>query len=325
MKGRRRTLHSNLTPALEAIGNLAVRELNEIFLSGRMAAMSAHGEIERTPVSQKTGPFYRHLRPLRNDMVSLLANSYRRCFKLALAHPRETGNFPDQWAWHAIQPAIITTLEWLRDWYILACDGENKYVRHMGSTEFVPGGQTVSLSIPTTVPPFPRSKSWRAPAWLFQVSLAYVGVGPLKTKNIPANDSEEKLSAAHTRLLLKGARRVFLWELGAAIETVRNEEIAAAGAIPAETVNRQTRGPNKRKGWEQKQKLYNSIQKALDRNPSLEGMEFCAELDKRHAPPLYDWTKRGEWRDGLTWKEAWNDPRLRQKIRRVRQEAMKSR
>src|SRR5207244_3937546 len=107
----------------------------------------------------------------------------------------------------AIQPAIITTLEWLRDWYILACDGENKYVRHMGSTEFVPGGQTVSLSIPTSVAPFPPPKSWRAPAWLFQVSLAYVGVGPLKTKNIPANNSEERLGMAHTRLLLKGARR----------------------------------------------------------------------------------------------------------------------
>jgi len=63
-------------------------------------------------------------------------------------------------------------------------------------------------------------------------------VGPLKEKHVPATDSEEKLSAAHTRLLLKGARRVFLWELGAAIETVRNEETAAAGAIPVETIGR---------------------------------------------------------------------------------------
>jgi hypothetical protein len=31
--------------------------------------------------------------------------------------------------------------------------------------------------------------------------------------SIPSNDSEEKLGLAHTRLLLKGARRVFLWEL----------------------------------------------------------------------------------------------------------------
>jgi hypothetical protein len=52
--------------------------------------------------------------------------------------------------------------------------------------------------------------------------------------------------------------------------------------------------------------------------------EFCAELDKRHAPPLFDWTERGEWREGLTWKEAWGGMGLRSKIRRVRQEAQKA-
>jgi hypothetical protein len=88
---------------------------------------------------------------------------------------------------------------------------------------------------------------------------------------------------------------------------------------------RNTRKQIKRTGWEQKLKLYNVIQKILSRNPRLQGMKFCAELDKRHAPPLYDWTKRGEWRNGLTWKEAWNDRPLRRKIRRVRQEAMKDR
>jgi len=84
------------------------------------------------------------------------------------------------------------------------------------------------------------------------------------------------------------------------------------------------RVPNKRKGWEQKQKLHIAIQKVLSAKPGLQGMEFCAELDKHHPLPLYDWTKRGEWRDGLTWKEAWGIPSLRRKIRRVRQEAMKS-
>jgi predicted DNA-binding protein (UPF0251 family) len=109
-------------------------------------------------------------------------------------------------------------------------------------------GQTSSLSIPLTVEPYPPPKSWRAPAWLFAISLAYVGVGLLKEKHVPATDSEEKLGAAHTRLLLKGARRVFLWELVGTIERVRNEETTAAGAIPAETVGGQTGGPNKRKG-----------------------------------------------------------------------------
>jgi hypothetical protein len=53
-------------------------------------------------------------------------------------------------------------------------------------------------------------------------------------------------------------------------------------------------------------------------------MEFCAELDKRHAQPLLDWMKSGEWREGLTWKEAWAQQKLRSRIRRVRQEAQKA-
>jgi hypothetical protein len=94
-------------------------------------------------------------------------------------------------------------------------------------------------------------------------------------------------------------------------------------AIPTTIVR--VREPNKREGWEQREKLYRAIREVLTRNPSLQGMKFCAELDKRHAPPLYDWMKLGQWREGLTWKEAWNDSDLRRKIRRVRQEAMKSR
>jgi hypothetical protein len=61
----------------------------------------------------------------------------------------------------------------------------------------------------------------------------------------------------------------------------------------------------------------------LSANPNLQGVKFCAELDKRHAQPLWDWGKSGEWREGLTWKEAWGNPNLRRKIRRVRQEAQK--
>ena len=324
MKAARGTPHSNFAPALEAIGNLLLQELNEILSRGQMAASSAHAEIRLRPIDQRTGPFYRYFLPWRKDLVSRLADSYRRYFRLALAHPRQTGRDPHQWAWSQLQPAVGATLEWIRNWYMLACDGENQYVRPVGTIEYA-AGQTSSLSIPLTLPPLPPPKSWRAPAWLFQVSLAHVGVGPLKEKHVPATDSEQKLGAAHTRLLLKGARRVFLWELAAAIERVRNEETAAAGAIPTETVGGHARGPNKRKGWEQRIKLYSAIQKVLSDNRGLQGMEFCAELDKRHAPPLLDWTERGGWREGLTWKEAWGNPGLRRKIRRVRQEAMKNR
>lgn len=93
---------------------------------------------------------------------------------------------------------------------------------------------------------------------------------------------------------------------------------------PRTTSMKQTRRTINREGWEQRLKLYRAIQNVLTRDSSLQGIEFCAQLDTRHAPPLYDWVKAGQWREGLTWKEAWNEPRLRKKIRRVRQEAMKS-
>jgi hypothetical protein len=314
---------TNVAAALDAIGNLASQELDALFHGGQIDAMFAYDEIGLAPINQKCGVFYRHFVPIRNNLVLLLANSYRQYFKVALAHPREVGTSPEQCAWNRLQSAVGLTIEWIRDWYILACDGENQSVRHLGQIPFVPG-QTVSLPISLTVPPLPP-ESWRAPAWLFEVAPTLGFIRPLKTEHVPATDSEEKLGAAHTRLILKLARRVFLWVLGAAIEKARNEETAAAGAIPAQAMGGEKRRPNKRKGWEQREKLYRAIWEVLTHNPSLEGMKFCAELDKRHAPPLYDWMKLGQWRDGLTWKEAWNDPDMRRKIRRVRQEAMKSR
>jgi hypothetical protein len=139
----------SLTAALEAIDNLTRQELNGIFLRGQMTALNAHNEIRITPLSQKTGPFYRYLLPLRELLSSRLGNSYRMYFKLALAHPHQAGHNADKWARACLRPAIEATSEWLRDWYILACDGENQSVRNVGSTEFVPG-KTVSLSALTT-------------------------------------------------------------------------------------------------------------------------------------------------------------------------------
>jgi hypothetical protein len=84
-----------------------------------------------------------------------------------------------------------------------------------------------------------------------------------------------------------------------------------------------SRRTNKRKGWETRERLYGLIRQVLAANPSLQGSKFCAELDNHHALPLYDWVKKnGEWREGLTWKEAWDNSKLRDRIRRVRQEAM---
>jgi hypothetical protein len=191
--------------ALEAIGALLAQGFEQRELKGFASALAAHSEIELVPIQTKTSPFVRHFLPLRTDLVNLLAASYRQYFKLGLAHPAQTGGNTGEWACIQLQPAVDMAWRSIRNWYVLACDGENEDVQH----------------------------DWLAPSWLFQISLALVGVGPLKEQHVPDRNSREKLSPAHTRLLLKGARRVFLWELEAAFETVRNEEIAAAGAIPA--------------------------------------------------------------------------------------------
>jgi hypothetical protein len=324
MKTNRGNPRDTLTLALQAISNLVLPDLEEFFADSMSTAISAQDQIRLKPVAQRTSCFYEHYVPLRKAVVSQLAVSYRRYFKLALAHERQIGFDSEEWARDQIQPAVRATLEWIADWFVLACDGTNQYVQPIGSIEFLPG-QTSSLSIPLTVPLPPSLKSWRAPAWLFRISIALVGVGALKTKNVPSINSEEKLGAAHTRLLLRGARRVFLWDLEAAIERARNEETAAAGAFPTATGIDRTRTPNKRKGWQERQKLYEAIRKILSKNSTLQGMAFCGELDKRHAPPLLDWIERREWPEGTTWKEAWGNETLRGKIRRVRQEAMKDR
>lgn len=308
------------TSARNAIDALFENEFAELHSTGVTEAIFAHGEIEQTPVALKSGTFFRHFAPLRKGMLALLADAYRKYFKLALVS--QSGDDPDLWAQTQLEPAVWAALGWIRDWYVLACDGESESVRRVGSVPFVPG-QTVSFSIPTTAPPLPPT-SWRGPSWLFEISLALFGIGLMKPQHVPATDSEEKLGESHTRLLLKGARRVFLWELEATIRKVRNEETAAAGAIRVEGLNTQSRGPNKREGWQQRLKLYDCIKKVLSANPTLEGMQLCAELDKRHARPLFDWIKSGEWREGLTWKEAWGNPHLKSKIRRVRQEAQKA-
>ena len=310
------------TAALKAIGDLCEDGFAQVHSLSGVEALMAHSAIEQAAVGQKTSPFFRSFVPFRKQMVALLADSYRLYFRLTLAHPNQTGDAPDEWAWTQLQPAVYAALEWMREWYILACEGENQSVRHVGQIEFVPGG-TGSLSISTVAPAFLPPTAWRAPAWLFVLS-PLVGVGPLKQHHVPAGNSEDRLGESHTRLILNGARRVFLWDLESAIGTVMKEEIAAAGAIRSEEVNAPIRGPIKRKGWEQRVKLYGVIKKVLSDNPNLQGMKFCAELDKRHAPPLFDWKKSREWPEDLTWKEAWRDKKLKTKIRRVRQEAKKA-
>jgi len=314
---------NTLIAAVIAVCDLLEAGLVEFEDSASRIGLQAHSEIESSPIARKATVFYRHLVPLREHLVGLLADGYRQFFRLAVAHPSKTSTDPHEWAAIQLQPAIDHAVQWLFEWYALACDGENQSVRHLESVEFVPGGQA-SVQIPLTLPSPPPPTAWRAPSWLVLVSGVLVGIWFLKEHHVPNENSEEKLGKAHTRLLLKGARRVFLGRLGAVLETVRNQETAAAGAVREETVGSQKRKTIKREGWERRLKLYKVIQAILNATPGLEGIEFCAELDKRHAQPLLDWVKKGEWRSGLTWKEAWADPNLRRKIRRVRQEARKA-
>jgi len=313
-------LLQKLSRALQAIVELFEREfVNRQSLSWS-EGLEAEFEITQTPIPRRLMVFHGRFVPLRKQMVELLVTTYRAIFKVALAHESQIGIDPDVWAQLQLQPAVELVLNWIPEWYVLACDGENESVRHHGPVPFTPG-QTVSFSISSEIDPRPPLKSWQAPVWLFGISPLF-GFRGLKEQHVPARDSDEKLGKAHTRLLLKGARRVFLWELAAEIQRVRNEEIATASAVFVQSAV-PVRRINKRKGAEQREKLYEVIRKLLSVNPNLRGIHFCHELDKRHAPPLWDWTKSGSWKHGLTWKEAWNDSKLRSKIRRVRQEAQR--
>ena len=236
MAGPKQTAPSIFIAATEAVAALFEDGFYQVRNAGVTDAISAHSEIEQAAVASKSVRFYQRFVPLRNEMVSLLSKAYRGFFKVAIANQHQTGDNPDLWAQIQLQPALRACLAWIPDWYMLACDGQNQGVRRIGSAPFVPGG-TVSFNIQLAAPP-PISAPWQAPSWLFELSAPLFGVGLMKQQHIPARDSDEKLGASHTRLLLKGARKVFLWQLGDEINRARNEEFAAAGAIRTETVHR---------------------------------------------------------------------------------------
>ncbi len=209
--------------------------------------MSVHSKVEGVHPAQKSAIFYQHFLPLREDLLLLLGRNYRRYFKVGLAQQSVAGSEPHAWAWVQLQPAIYAAADWICDWYILACSGENRLTRMVGSKDIVPG-ETASFSLPLTAPPVQSAKSWRAPAWLFSILPDLTGIGQMKQNNIPVTDSEEELGAAHTHLIVKGARRAFLSQLAEIIEIVRNEETAAAGAIPVERAIGKTRRTIRRTG-----------------------------------------------------------------------------
>ena len=78
-------------------------------------------------------------------MVCVLADTYRRYFKLALAYPRDTGQNADRWAVIQLQTAIHAAIAWIGDWYVLACDGENRTLVILDNVPVGPG-RSMSLS-----------------------------------------------------------------------------------------------------------------------------------------------------------------------------------
>lgn len=118
MSARKNTRPDKFVLAQEAIGNLLRPKLKGI-LSGWTEALGAHTKIESASTIAKSGVFYWHYLTLRNNLVSVLADSFRQYFKLALAHPRQTRHEPHLWAWDRLGPAVRASLEWIGDWYIL--------------------------------------------------------------------------------------------------------------------------------------------------------------------------------------------------------------
>ncbi len=166
MKGRADTPNNALTPALAAIGNLWQKEFSDFLFNTQMVALSVHSKINVAPAPQKSTTFYREFLPLRQNIVALLANNYRRYFKVGLAQPRMEIENPHDWAWGQFQSAIHSGVEWICDWYILACSGENRSIRPTEPLNIAPGA-TLSFFMAHADPFSPSTKSWRAPAWLF--------------------------------------------------------------------------------------------------------------------------------------------------------------
>jgi hypothetical protein len=271
-------IENRFAQSIEAIENLLLPELRDFFQAGWNDALAAHSEIKIRPIAQKTIPFYRYFVQSQLKLAAILTSSYRRYFKLALAQPQLIASGPHEWASQQFASVVDLISEWIRDWFSLACDGSNQHMQLIASVPF-------ELEQTVTIPLKPVESStavnWLAPAWLFQVG-AIVGIAFLRTEHVPDRNTEEKLSTAHTRLLLKGARKVFLFKLRTEFERVSNEELALAGTNPAHPTTVQPR-QYKRKGLPDKLKLYGVMQKILADNPSLEGKDFCVELDRRHV------------------------------------------
>lgn len=296
---------SRLILAIEATSNLWSENFAELMHESQSRALFAHTEIDSLAINQRAARFYGTFVPLLQSLVTIFTVTYRRFLSMALAHPRECGSDAHAWACNQLQGGLGPVGEWIGDWYALACDGENEHVQRAASIPFVPG-ETVSASIPILSPPSFDAKSWRAPAWLFAVS-PLMGFGPLKSKNVPDSNSAQRLSGAHTRLLLKGMRKVFLSRLRDEIATARNEVTAAAGAIAATSAQNES-SARKRRLAKPRPKGFEGLQKQRDLSQYDQYMDGLTEKQRMALSLRLEYECRPAQiavRMGISRKTAW--------------------
>ena len=290
---------SALERGAAAASKLLVDDFAAVQSLGTMSAYNAHVEIETLPAPRKSAVLYRGLALWRRDLVRILGEGYRRYVRLTLGHAVTISRDPTEEAWLWLQPAIQAGIAEMRQWIMLACDGENDTVRHIGTVALVPN-ETVRMSIPTALQPPLLSSTWRVPSWVFWAYTPATGIGPLKMEHVPNPGTEDKLSDAFTKLIFCGARRLFLLELRRASEHVRDEEIAAISASPSLI---QVSAP-RRSGL-----IFNNReQKILDViNAGARGRKYAIALDAAGLRPRRDWREKGcpsTYRDAY-WVQTW--------------------
>jgi hypothetical protein len=198
MRSKKAKVDPALNAALKAVGNLCDQAFASFDRSSTLQAIATHSEIQGRNIPEKSAAFYRSFWPLRSQMIEILGQTYRRFMKLALAHASEIDVDPAISAGIQLRPAINAALYWMRDWYVLACDGENQRIRHLATVPVV-SGENASISLSVPPPLVTQSTFWRAPAWLFGVSLVLFGVGLMKQRHMPDKESKEKLGLSHIR------------------------------------------------------------------------------------------------------------------------------
>lgn len=237
---------SRFALAVEATEKMLWQRLAAFQQESSVHALMTHTETQALPIGQRNSRFYGRFLPLLMALTAALSEAYRRYFKLALANPQEDCTDPHEWACNQLQEGIGVAFQWISDWWVLACDGENRNVRKVASTPVVQGETvSVSVSIPATVPTNFQDNAWCAPCWTFVVSPA-TGISLLKTRHVPDTNSDERLSRGHSRLILKAMRRVLLARLVTEIDEARNEETVTAGSVAAHIEHDHTNSSNKR-------------------------------------------------------------------------------